>query len=180
MISLFGDINWQTIAHANLFYKGCDFIPVETPWIVRREISNVTMPSFTVPTSTIVGDLVGSGEQGLLAIADKLGSGKWMTTTPCFRGDVPDQIHGTHFMKVELMILNMSGASVEDVLLNAIDFHKQYLDIAVYGTGINAYDILCKKTGIELGSYGVRKYGRHTWVYGTGVAEPRLSTVSRM
>lgn len=44
---------------------------------------------------------------------------------------------------------------------------------------IVARDILLQ--GIEIGSYGIRKYHKdertHTWVYGTGLAEPRFSTV---
>lgn len=32
--------------------------------------------------------------------------------------------------------------------------------------------------GIEIGSYGVRTYNHITWVYGTGLAEPRFSKVT--
>jgi hypothetical protein len=32
--------------------------------------------------------------------------------------------------------------------------------------------------GIEIGSYGIRAYNAITWVYGTGLAEPRFSKVS--
>ena len=36
-----------------------------------------------------------------------------------------------------------------------------------------SYDI--ESNGIELGSYGIRQHENITWVYGTGLAEPRLS-----
>jgi hypothetical protein len=38
-----------------------------------------------------------------------------------------------------------------------------------------SYDIECN--GVELGSYGVRHFENIDWIYGTGLAEPRLSTV---
>jgi len=34
--------------------------------------------------------------------------------------------------------------------------------------------------GQEIGSYGIRKLGGHHWVYGTGLAEPRFSTLVQM
>ena len=36
-------------------------------------------------------------------------------------------------------------------------------------------DICCNN--VELGSYGVRQMGPHTWIFGTGIAEPRFSLV---
>jgi hypothetical protein len=41
-----------------------------------------------------------------------------------------------------------------------------------------SFDLICK--GIELGSYGIRKYNNHKWIYATGVAEPRLSQVCKL
>jgi len=38
-----------------------------------------------------------------------------------------------------------------------------------------SYDLVYR--GIELGSYGIRRCEFLTWIYGTGVAEPRLSRV---
>jgi hypothetical protein len=32
--------------------------------------------------------------------------------------------------------------------------------------------------GFELGSYGVRQYHDITWIYGTGIAEPRFSKIN--
>lgn len=40
------------------------------------------------------------------------------------------------------------------------------------------YDLVYR--GIELGSYGIRQCGFLTWIYGTGVAEPRLSRTMEM
>jgi hypothetical protein len=34
--------------------------------------------------------------------------------------------------------------------------------------------------GIEIGSYGIRTYNAITWVYGTGLAEPRFSKVNKL
>jgi hypothetical protein len=47
-------------------------------------------------------------------------------------------------------------------------------EIKIVKTNIG-YDL--ELNNIELGSYGVRKYGQLHWVYGTGLAEPRFSKV---
>uniref|UniRef100_A0A6C0LT50 Uncharacterized protein n=1 Tax=viral metagenome TaxID=1070528 RepID=A0A6C0LT50_9ZZZZ len=41
----------------------------------------------------------------------------------------------------------------------------------------NTFDIVSMKGEHELGSYGIRIYDKYIWVFGTGCAEPRLSTV---
>jgi len=38
-----------------------------------------------------------------------------------------------------------------------------------------AIDIVTVNSNIELGSYGIGSYENYKWVYGTGLAEPRLS-----
>ena len=55
-------------------------------------------------------------------------------------------------------------------------FYKQYFGsgLMILETDIG-YDITIN--GEELGSYGIRKCEFLKWIYGTGCAEPRLSTL---
>lgn len=43
----------------------------------------------------------------------------------------------------------------------------------------DAFETHLAKDSIEIGSYGIREWAGNRWVYGTGMAEPRTSTVAR-
>lgn len=42
------------------------------------------------------------------------------------------------------------------------------------GSAEQSFDILAADSGMELVSYGIRRIPGNSWVYGTGVALPRL------
>lgn len=148
--------------------------------------------------------LIASGEQAFLYLANKghLPFGKYQTVTPCFRNEAYDAYHSKQFMKLELIeLLNPYAMPNSDVTVQeqvialasaALSFFKERLHavadrvqlvktgvvdpIAVKGT--EQLDIvLALKSGreIELGSYGARATSFATWIYGTGLAEPRCT-----
>jgi hypothetical protein len=96
-------------------------------------------------------------------------------------------------MKSELIIIgeNCQENSIVKNLHNLIHiaqtFFQQYLSVKIIKTTEehNSFDIVEETTGIELGSYGIRQYKNpeleydFTWIYGTGCAEPRLSSIIR-
>lgn len=122
------------------------------------------------------GDLVGSAEQSfieLLIRQQKLG--KHCAITPCFRHEAEyDDLHHAYFMKCELFNSDATPENLQQMITDAVDFFRQYLPVTVITTEIG-YDIMAGDS--ELGSYGFRKYHNTQFVYGTGCALPRLSTV---
>jgi hypothetical protein len=179
-------INWTLIANATRFYELRAYRPVEVPWVIPHDVIAATAPSWVTPLATPEGDLIGSGEQGLLylALQGKLSPGLYQTTTACWRDDHPDELHGRHFVKNELMILTDEPTpATRDLLLkDAEAFFSTYLAVERLPVDAEPHqvDLVCAKTGIELGSYGIRRFRNVAWAYGTGCAEPRLSTVLTM
>ncbi len=170
-------INWNNLAQAlNNYTQHQGFTYLETPWLVAEETTRITFPEGTTKFSTPVGDLVGSGEQSFLEIRDTLAPGRYCTITPCFREEEIDDWHQHYFMKLELIKV---GDVTQETLWEMIQSAKRVLetiaqrsDFDVIETEVG-YDI--ELNGIELGSYGIRSYDDFTWVYGTGLAEPRFS-----
>lgn len=181
-------INYDIIAESIRHYEEFGFIRVESPWTVTRSISNITKPEgakdFYIAEKDKV--LVASGEQSFLALYNKefLPKGWYQTVTPCFRDESFTPLHTKYFIKNELIItgeneLNteyMSIVWLENIVEKASWFFQKYLDskhIKIKSTSSLSYDIMCEE--IELGSYGIRQCDFLKWIYGTGVAEPRLS-----
>ena len=175
-------IDYAKLAAGLTHYAERGYAYREVPWVVSHEAESVTLPPGAEATQTQYGDLVGSAEQGFIELILR---GEELTRacaiTPCFRiEETFDELHHAYFMKLELIDTNASLASLDAMLENAVDFFAQYLDVLVVKTGTHMYDIVDKKHGIELGSYGFRTCGDTTFVYGTGVALPRLDTVLQM
>lgn len=170
-------IDWMLIVDATRFYAHGGFQHVEVPWVVPPPVTAATIPPGIEARRTQDGDLIGSGEQGLLALAveGRLGPGLYQTTTPCFRNDAVDHLHGKHFMKVELMHL-ADKPDVTRLVDAAMVFFASLIPVQIAHMNDGGLDIVDERTGMELGSYGVREWQGIRWAYGTGVAEPRLST----
>ena len=171
-------IDWVRVAAATRFYEHRGYQHVEVPWVVPSHISAATIPPGVVSRMTQDGDIIGSGEQGLLAlaVAGDIPTGLYQTTTPCFRDDVVDELHGKHFVKVELMHLAVEP-DVEQIIDAAMAFFSTYLNVRTVAVGDAQWDIISAAHGIELGSYGIREALGVRWAYGTGVAEPRMSSL---
>lgn len=181
-------INYKNIQDSIEFYEKRGFKRVESPWTVTKAISDITKPVFdpgeTLPDFTIKEKnkvLVASGEQSFLYLYNKgfLPKGQFQTVTPCFREDSFDSFHTKYFLKNELIKTDqVDEDSLDYVLGTAFDFFQTRLGARVVIQTIvpgREYDI--SFDNIELGSYGIRSCDFLSWVYATGVAEPRLSRV---
>jgi aspartyl/asparaginyl-tRNA synthetase len=179
-------INYGIIDQANDYYSQRGYVRIETPWTVTKEVSNITKP-FGAREFQLVHDndkvLVASGEQGFLYLylKDFLPKGTFQTTTPCFRFENFDTLHTKYFVKTELI---KTDSTTQDDLTQVIDdalqffgryFPKNHLCIKQIDlpSGIRQFDI--NYLDVELGSYGIRECDFLKWVYGTGIAEPRMS-----
>lgn len=162
---------------AEWHYQMSGYKPIEAPWIVGQEAYDATKPSDVRDFATIGGNLVASGEQSFLQLMlDGVMPGKAQCITPCFRDEAYDEIHLPYFLKLELIdTINVTEASLKIVIEDALGFFRAYLSVELVDMGDGSFDIVASKNGIELGSYGIRHYKHFSWVYGTGLAEPRLS-----
>jgi hypothetical protein len=174
-------INYDRIGKAQAFYNAIGYKNLDVAWIVSPKAVQVTKPPnnnmFEIPGC---GVCVGSGEQSFIEmmIQGKLDPGRFQCTTPCFRDEEKyTDITRMSFMKTELIwyIPDDPKAALNIVFNNAMScfFELSYVD---------TFEIIQTKEGldiyynaIELGSYGVREWEGHTWVYGTGLAEPRFT-----
>ncbi len=203
-------ISWGKIAQALAFYQDLGYQYVEVPWLVDEVAVKSTLPDGR--TAQRLGEgkesrpyLVGSAEQSLyqMVLDGQLAPGKYCAASPCFRDDVEDDLHQSHFFKVELMVLLPRGTpsfghtdvsdlgdAVLEVAKDALEFFRCLPGnqrVNLVPTGPCMYDIeLARiydlgKPGIEVGSYGARAFSNGwRWVYGTGLAEPRYSIADKM
>lgn len=181
-------INYKILHDAQCYYEERGFKFVETPWTVPHEIASITYEmkksdnTFYIPHKDKT--LVASGEQGFLSLYNKgfLPKGYFQTTTPCFRDETFDETHTKYFMKNELIITAVDDVEVqvEAMVSTALGFLSKYGDQNKFGivpTGRFSYDI--EYDGVEVGSYGYRECSFLKWIYGTGVAEPRFSRLTK-
>lgn len=176
-------IDYSIISASNKFYENLGYKRIESPWTVSESIDNLTKPEDRPHLQLKHNNkcLVASGEQSFLYLILKgfLPNGKYQTTTPCFRYESFDDLHTKYFIKTELIQTdNVTEDYLHKTINNAKDFFSLYLDKDKILTKIvddNQIDLEYK--GIELGSYGIRECSFIKWIYATGVAEPRLSTI---
>lgn len=190
-------INYQHLHLASEAYEGLGYRRLEVPWWATADIVNVTRPVGAGPNYMVSVNgkaLLASGEQGFLYLINKgqLPPGLYQTITPCFRNEPYDLYHRKQFMKLELIDTTCTAPhqrDVGDVALQALQVLRTMAPgvplevistdavdpIAVPGTA--QLDVVAIVDGrqIELGSYGARRTAFATWVYGTGLAEPRFS-----
>jgi aspartyl/asparaginyl-tRNA synthetase len=175
-------IDYKILSNGVEYYKELGYKEVEVPWIVDFKSYDATDPRLFRQYFTLDGYLVASGEQGFINLMeDENFKGKAFCVTPCFRDeDVLDETHQKYFMKLELIDTNVSLENLNTMKSDALNFFKKFTEAQVVKTedrGEHTFDIIDKRTGIELGSYGIRKIRNISWIYGTGVALPRLQTV---
>lgn len=168
-------IDYDKIAKAINYYQNNGFEYIDVPWLISKETIDITRPKNCRDFNTFLGNLVASGEQSFLEIRNNLiPNNLYQCVTPCFRDDCYDDLHQPYFLKVELIHAQPKNASAafNEILKIASDFFKIFSDISIIETEIGK-DILIN--GIEVGSYGIREYQNFTWIFGTGLAEPRLT-----
>lgn len=186
-------ISYQVLADAVDFYQKHGFSYIEVPWWVSEDAMAATRPENVEAEAFHLSaknkTLVASGEQSFLYLAMKgliSSDASFCTVTPCFREESQGVLHRKAFMKCELFHLCVNRdpmRMLERTLLVAREFFSEQLGIELprdYSGLIKSksWDIVISMPNgdIELGSYGIREYKGLTWVYGTGVAEPRFSS----
>jgi hypothetical protein len=168
-------IDYQKIADAITYYKKLNYQYIEVPWFVSKNSIDITKPPSAKYFNTFAGQLVGSGEQSFLEIRRTLKKGFYQCVTPCFRDeDITDKYRRTYFLKLELIEIGSldKDKSVDSMLQQANKFFEKYHPTNEIQTDIG-FDLMINN--IEVGSYGYREYNGFLWIYGTGIAEPRLS-----
>ena len=178
------NVSWANLSAGISFYEKT-FKYLEVPWLVPSEIMKITFDG-NYRFKTELGDLIASGEQSFLHLQlnGNLPSGRYMTLTPCFRDEEETEFNFKQFMKLELYITD--DVSLENLhstiqlcrtfLKNIISIRsKKPIKVSIKEIQDGSFDLEC--LSIELGSYGIREYNGHKWIYGTGIAEPRVSQV---
>jgi hypothetical protein len=178
------DINWKWLAEAQDWYRSAGYQYIEVPWAVDQAAYYATKPGDApdLEVSPWRSYLVASGEQGFIwrYNGGTLSHGRWMCVTPCFRHESFDDLHLPWFMKLELIHVDPREPDVAlaRVIEDARALFATFVDVRVVEMGPQMFDLVGDRTGIELGSYGYREHHNGMrWVYGTGIALPRMSTV---
>lgn len=161
-------IDWQLLANAESYYKSLGYKPVDVPWIVSKSVSEMTFNGRGIICD--LGNLVGSGEQGFLV--NNYPSGLYQTITPCFREEtnISDSVR-SYFIKLELYSEDIYP-NYKLLLNDAFSYLSNIVECRIIKT-TEGHDIVSGE--LELGSYGARSMEDRHWVYGTGVALPRIS-----
>ena len=157
---------------------------VNLPWLVSRPVIEYTRPPQAQGEDiyTPHGGFVASGEQSFIQLwlDGKLkGDTRYVGWTPCIRQEpVFDARHHFYFIKAELFVPCISQEP-EEVRHRIVRLAKRYF---IYEAGTasvkqiddDQFDI--EVAGIEVCSYGLRTLPTgEPYVYGTALAEPRLS-----
>ena len=184
-------IDYGLIDKSIKFYEEECFQRIETPWLVSEAIQNASRPPEATEYKVEYGNrskrFVASGEQSFLYLINKgyLPYGTFQTVTPCMRREDFDLTHTKYFVKNEL-IMYKENIEIPDAHWIATKAMIFFRSVVPEGTsnllkykqkGNGSIDI--EYDGIELGSYGTRQFGPYKWAYGTGLAEPRFSTVMK-
>jgi hypothetical protein len=178
-------INYRKVGKAIKRYEKLGYVYIDTPWLISEEAVRATLPldreGFELRSSVInAGKLVGSAEQGFIQLMlDKaITKGRYVTAGPCFRDEpVVDAQHQYTFFKVELIDLNRAlfhydVADVREMAEEAAGvMYGLYGTLPTLKTTQEGVDLVVD--GVEVGSYGLRSFQGHEWVYGTGLALPR-------
>ena len=175
-------IDFSLIGAAQKFYQKAGFNLVAVPWVIDEAYVAETKPAGVEFYSTLGGVLVASAEQSFIQMLDKGWDepGAYQATTPCFRDENHDGLHFPYFMKTELFDNNQVTQSR---LLEMVDIALTFFNTLNPGLakveemGDGTFDIVGVKTGVELGSYGIRERKNFVWIYGTGLALPRFEQV---
>ena len=171
-------INYNNITESLKYYNNYNFNQIDVPWKVTSEVLNCTGGG---KSNIMIKDsdkgLIASGEQGFIymILKGQLPKGWYQSVTPCFRNDPQDFSHRKEFIKNELIITSDVGKVTLKALteISLTFFNQFFTEPCICVKTEEGYDI--EFMGIELGSYGMRKFNGHEWLYGTGCAEPRLS-----
>lgn len=190
-------IDYALFGRAMSAYIDRGYTYVETPWVVPEKIIRATLPPEfgyfeqmmrddrtadakpadcrcpPYPSYKSKGGLVGSAEQGFLALS--LPDGAYVGAGPCFRDEEPiDLYRRPYFMKIELFV-TLPDAEVGRLVTDAQEVMSLFTDEPI-GIAITSEGFDLEIGEMEVGSYGERIHPQHgRWLYGTGLALPRFS-----
>lgn len=201
LTSSVGPAEYLRLAESVKYYERHGFRYIDTPWLVQQKVNYTTKPRWAAPMHHYVKALdhtfhfVASGEQSFLQLqyeAMKSGGklqGKYQTITPCYRDeDRIDSLRRIGFMKLELIDFSeITDLNLQYIVSVAMGNLGGYLPVMAMTNDQHTehgIDIVDVRNHIELGSYGIREatIGGKTfqWIYGTGLAEPRLREVLKL
>jgi len=177
-------IDYILIGEALKFYQSRNYEYIEVPWFVEHNISNITRPvechDIVISDGREEYSFIASAEQSFLQLAkeNKLYYGKkYCAITPCFRDEKEiTEISRSYFMKLELFYFDKNIIQFNH--LSLMEDFKEFAKIKGLSVKEKQTDVgfdIESESGIELGSYGMRRYDHLTWSYGTGIAEPRFN-----
>jgi len=192
---IIGPKEMQRLLDAVPFYENAGFQYTNTSWVAEPGVIAVTKPpqvkDFQLVATAVANRKIGivaSAEQSFLQLAENEHQqwqrqlrGKWMSITPCFRNEnVHDELHHLYFMKLELIQWGENRIGYLHQMIEAAEaYFRQFAKVDVVENELkheNGFDIVTRHGRIELGSYGCRRHDEYgCWIYGTGVAEPRLT-----
>lgn len=185
-------MRYDILSKAAAFYSARGYAYYdEAPWAVGEKAYYATKPAEAKDVSINASEfLVASGEQSFLQMMlDDRHIKKGFCITPCFRIEEKyTKWKLPYFMKLEL--INADDPTLGNLIhlvRDAADFFENFTEVRIVETSDPrgqrpTFDIVDKKGRHELGSYGIRNLilpdrAPIAWIYGTGVAEPRLSMV---
>lgn len=181
------EINYLNIGQAISFYKRRGFKLIDVPWRVPMKIQRLTYPLLSGEDE--VKKMVGSAEQSFLWLdtEGKLGKDRYIACSPCFRKeDEYNELKRPYFMKVELyQNIHVDEANLQEMI--DIAYECMYKVSSEEWWNDNEYQVVktpegfdIEMNGIEVGSYGIRTLDSgFSWIYGTGIAEPRFSVAMK-
>lgn len=191
------DLDYSMMHDAKKYYVDKGFKYLEVPWVVSSGAYNATAPKKGHVAKGMIP--VASGEQSFmqLVLDGLLSPGKYCCITPCFRpwDNGLSREHVPQFIKLELIqyeikdhkdnvaYYNTSYEALKDAAFDLMV--KSVPKIKIVKTKDDprlecithvSHDIETK-SGLELGSYGIRSHPAiGYWIYGTGIALPRLTS----
>jgi hypothetical protein len=176
-------INYKLLGLSSEYYENNGFARVEIPWAVSEYTDKITKPKDVISFQLKHNNkcLVASGEQSFIYqyLKGFLPLGQFQGITPCFRFESFDFEHSKYFMKNELIKTDVvNDYELRKIVDLCLDFYKQFIPATYIKNTEKGYDI--EYNGHELGSYGIRNHYSLDWIYGTGCAEPRLSSLIKL
>lgn len=177
-------ISLTLVAEAHKWW-GSWFRDKTVPGLVSPSVMQHTCPKGSLDTRLFgagTDTVVASAEQSFLQLEKdgSLNPGNWMALTPCYRDEIFDDTHLPVFLKLELMCLGKDGVyhTRSEAMHLAEKMSKFFRKTYGMPTHLveteEGWDVMYDN--LELGSFGVRRtLTGKSYIYGTGLAEPRAS-----
>lgn len=166
------NIDCKLLLDAMNYYQELGYKPLTAPMLVDKDVVEITLPAEVKAKEHLGLYYVGSAEQSFFQLIKNGFKPKesYMMITPCERSEKESEQHLNIFLKLELISMTKT---YKDIVKDVLGFYKQQgFKPTVLNTNVGQ-DI--NINGIEVGSYGNRKYLMNDITYGTGLALPRIS-----